>query len=43
MKMDDYKAAALYYKDVYEQYVDSDWADDAMLGQVDALNKCKET
>ncbi len=42
MKMDDYKAAALYFKDVYEQYVDSDWADDAMLGQVDALINAKK-
>jgi outer membrane protein assembly factor BamD len=42
MKMDDYKAAALYFKNVYEQYVDSDWADDAMLGQVDALINAKK-
>lgn len=37
MKMDDYKAAALYFKSVYEEYVDSDWADDAMLGEAEAL------
>ena len=43
MKMDDYKAAALYFKNVYETYVDSDWADDAMLGQVDALINAKKT
>jgi outer membrane protein assembly factor BamD len=43
MKMDDYRAAALYFKTVYEQYVDSDWADDAMLGQVDALINARKT
>ncbi len=43
MKLEDYKAAALYFKNVYEEYVDSDWADDAMLGQVDALINAKKT
>lgn len=36
MKMDNYKAAALYYQNVYENYIESDWADDAMLGQAEA-------
>lgn len=43
MKLEDYKAAALYFRNVYEEYVDSDWADDAMLGQVDALINAKKT
>jgi len=42
MKMDDYKAAALYFKSVYEEYVDSDWADDAMIGEADALINAKK-
>lgn len=36
MKTDNYKAASLYYQNVYETYIDSDWADDAMVGQADA-------
>jgi outer membrane protein assembly factor BamD len=42
MKMDDYKAAALYFKSVYEEYVDSEWADDAMLGEAEALINAKK-
>lgn len=42
MKMDDYRAAALYFKSVYEEYVDSDWADDAMIGEADALINAKK-
>lgn len=37
MKLNDYKAAALYFNSVYENYIDSEWADDAMLGHADAL------
>lgn len=36
MKTDNYKAASLYYQAVYDEYIDSDWADDAMVGQADA-------
>ncbi len=36
MKNDYYKAASLYYQAVYDEYIDSDWADDAMVGQADA-------
>jgi outer membrane protein assembly factor BamD len=36
MKTDNYKAASLYYQNVYDTYIDSDWADDAMVGQADA-------
>jgi outer membrane protein assembly factor BamD len=36
MKTDNYKAASMYYQNVYEEYIDSDWADDAMLGQAEA-------
>lgn len=37
MKTDNYKAASLYYQNVYENYIDSDWADDAMVGQAEAF------
>jgi outer membrane protein assembly factor BamD len=37
MKTDYYKAAAVYFQYVYENYIDSDWADDAMVGQADAF------
>lgn len=36
MKTDNFKAASLYFQAVYENYIDSDWADDAMVGQADA-------
>ena len=36
MKNDNYKAASLYYQAVYDEYIDSDWADDAMVGQAEA-------
>ena len=36
MKTDNYKAASLYYQSVYDTYIDSDWADDAMVGQAEA-------
>lgn len=42
MKMDDYKAASLYFRSVYEEFVDSDWADDAMIGEADALVNAKK-
>ncbi len=42
MKMDHYKAAALYFQSVYENYIDSQWADDAMLGQAEALINIKK-
>jgi outer membrane protein assembly factor BamD len=37
MKTDNNKAAALYFQNVYENYIDSDWADDAMVGQAEAF------
>lgn len=37
MKTDNYKAASLYFQSVYENYIDSDWADDAMVGQAEAF------
>ncbi len=46
MKTDNYKAASLYYQAVYDDYIDSEWADDAMVGQADAYfsgNKFIET
>jgi outer membrane protein assembly factor BamD len=42
MKLDDYKAAALYFNNVYEFYIDSQWADDAMIGHADALINAKK-
>ncbi len=36
MKTDNYKAASLYYQAVYDEYIDSEWADDAMVGQAEA-------
>ena len=36
MKTDNYKAASLYYQAVYDDYIDSEWADDAMVGQAEA-------
>lgn len=36
MKTNNYKAASLYYQAVYDNYIDSDWADDAMVGQAEA-------
>ncbi len=36
MKTDNYKAASLYYQAVYDEYIDSDWADDAMVAQAEA-------
>jgi outer membrane protein assembly factor BamD len=42
MKMDDYNAASIYFRSVYEEYVDSDWADDAMIGEADALINAKK-
>jgi outer membrane protein assembly factor BamD len=36
MKNDNYKAAALYFQNVHENFIDSDWADDALVGQAEA-------
>ncbi len=41
-KLNDYKAASLYFKSVYEDYIDSEWADDAMIGHADALISAKK-
>jgi outer membrane protein assembly factor BamD len=37
MKLDNYKSAGIYFENVYENYIDSDWAGDAMLGHAEAL------
>lgn len=42
MKMDDYKSAAIYYNNVYENYIDSDYAESAMLGHAEALIDAKK-
>jgi len=36
MKTSNYKAASIYFQTVYDEYIDSDWADDAMVAQADA-------
>jgi outer membrane protein assembly factor BamD len=41
-KMEDYKAAAIYFKSVYDEYVDSEWADDAMVAEAEALMNSKK-
>jgi outer membrane protein assembly factor BamD len=42
MKMDDYKSAAIYFNNVCENYIESDWAEAAMLGQAEALINAKK-
>jgi outer membrane protein assembly factor BamD len=42
MKMEHYRAAALYFQSVYENYIETQWADDAMLGHADALINSKK-
>lgn len=41
-KMDDYIAAGIYYQFVYENYIDSDWADAALLGHAESLIDSKK-
>lgn len=43
MKMNDYKAAAIYFKSVYDDFIESEWADDAMIGHADALISSKKS
>jgi outer membrane protein assembly factor BamD len=42
MKLDDFRAAGVYYQNVYENYIDSQWADDAMIGHAEALISIKK-
>ena len=42
MKMDDYKSAAIYYNNVVENYIDSDYADAALVGQAEVLINAKK-
>jgi outer membrane protein assembly factor BamD len=37
MKMDKYRAANTYFERVRNEYIDSQWADDALTGQIEAL------
>lgn len=37
MKMDNYKAAIYYYENVLQQYFETDYADDALYGKIQAL------
>jgi len=40
-KMDDYISAGIYYRFVYDNYIDTDWADAAMLGHAESLIELK--
>jgi outer membrane protein assembly factor BamD len=42
MKLDNYRSAAIYFNNVYEQFIESEWADDAMIGHADALINMKK-
>lgn len=42
MKLDNYRSAAIYFISVYEQYIESEWADDAMVGHAEALINMKK-
>lgn len=37
LKVENNRSAAIYFQSVYENYIESDWADDAMVGHAEAL------
>lgn len=37
MKLGNNRSAALYFQDIYENYIESEWADNAMIGHAEAL------
>lgn len=37
MKLGNYKSAVMYFHNVTENYIESEWADEAMLGEIEAL------
>jgi TolA-binding protein len=37
LKIENNRSAAIYFQSVYENYIESDWADDAMVGHAEAL------
>lgn len=37
LKLDNNRSAAIYFQSVYDNYIESDWADDAMVGHAEAL------
>jgi len=37
MKLDNNRSAAVYFQDIYENYIESEWADNAMVGHAEAL------
>ena len=37
LKLNIYRSAAIYFESVYENYLESDWADEAMVGHAEAL------
>lgn len=42
LKLDNNRSAAVYFQSVYDNYLESDWADDAMLGHSEALMNGKK-
>lgn len=42
MVMDNYKAAIFYYESILQDYFETDWADDALYGKIQALLKKKK-
>jgi outer membrane protein assembly factor BamD len=42
MKLDNYRSAAFYFHNVTENYIESQWADDAMAGEIEALIAAKK-
>lgn len=42
MVMDNYKAAIYYYENILQEYYETDWADDALYGKIQALLKKKK-
>lgn len=42
MIMDNYKAAIYYYEGILQDYFETDWADDALYGKIQALLKKKK-
>ncbi len=41
-KMHEYRAAILYYDQLLNEYYDTDWADDAMFGKIQALMELED-
>ena len=42
LKNDNYRAASIYFRNVYDNYIESEWADDAMIGEAEAYISAKK-